>query len=136
MKKKTIAMAIAIALAMAAQAQDYDYPWLAFQTTDGTVKTVAVETLTLTFVNGQLVATNDAGNVAFALTDLSKMFFSKEPTRIADTPLDSEGDEAEVFTVAGVAVGRFASADAARAALKPGLYVIKSKEGTYKMSVK
>ena len=64
------------------------------------------------------------------------MFFSSEPTRIVDNTLDGDGDEAEVFTVAGVAVGRFANADAAKAALKPGLYVIKSREGTYKMTVR
>lgn len=136
MKKKTIAVAIAMALTMVAQAQDYDYPYLAFQTADGAVKAVAVEALTLTFVNGQLVATNGDGNYSFALNDLSKMFFSKEPTRIADNLEDSVAKEVEVFTVAGVAVGRFASVDAAKATLKPGLYVIKSKDGAYKMSVK
>ena len=73
MKKKTIAVAIAMALTMVAQAQDYDYPYLAFQTADGAVKAVAVEALTLTFVNGQLVATNGDGNYSFALNDLSKM---------------------------------------------------------------
>ena len=136
MKKKTIAVAIAMALTMVAQAQDYDYPYLAFQTADGAVKTVAVEALTLTFVDGQLVATNGDGNYTFTLDNLSKMFFSKEPTRIADNLEDSVANEVEVFTVAGVAVGRFASADAAKATLKPGLYVMKDRRGTRKITVK
>ena len=133
--KKTIILMMMV-LAVAAKAMADDYPWLAFQTADGAVKSVAVKNLTLTFSNGTLVATNGDGNYAFSLDNLNKMFFSTEPTRIADNTLDSESDEAEVFTVAGVAVGRFANADAAKAALKPGLYVIKSKNGTFKMSVK
>lgn len=133
--KKTIILMMMV-LAVAAKAMADDYPWLAFQTADGAVKSVAVKNLTLTFSNGTLVATNGDGNYAFSLDNLNKMFFSTEPTRIADNTLDSECDEAEVFTVAGVAVGRFANADAAKAALKPGLYVIKSKNGTFKMSVK
>ena len=134
MKKAIILMTMVLAVVTKAMADDF--PYLAFQTADGTVKSVAVKNLTLTFSNGSLVATNGEGNYSFSLSDLNKMFFSSEPTRIADNTHDSEGDEAEVFTVAGVAVGRFANADAAKAALKPGLYVIKSREGTYKMTVK
>ena len=40
------------------QAQAYDYPYLVFQNTEGTTAVLAVEQLSITISNGQLVATN------------------------------------------------------------------------------
>ena len=56
----------------------YDYPYLAFQTSNGSVTTVAVESLTLTVSGSSLVATNDDGSVTLSLSDLSKMYFTTE----------------------------------------------------------
>ena len=61
-----------------------DYPYLVFQNADGSVKTVAVESLTITFSDGKLLATNVAGTETFALSDLSKMYFSSDATGIEE----------------------------------------------------
>lgn len=138
MKKTLITLAVMMTLAMAAQADDY--PYLAFQTADGTVKTVSVTSLTLIFSNGQLVASNGAGVYSFPLADLSKMFFTSEPTAI-QSPLLQEGQEkaVEVFSLTGVFLGRFDSLEAAQEQLAEGVYVarrvgdIQAPQTTFKL---
>lgn len=127
----------ALTLTLLAHAQNNDYPYLTFQTADGNVKSIAIESLRLTFSNGLLVATNGEGSQTYTLTDLSKMFFSQTPTAIAHPNMDRvDSAEAEVFTMTGVSMGTFADEQVARASLPAGLYVIRSKDRTYKMSVK
>jgi len=138
MKKALISLAVMMTLATAAQADDY--PFLAFQTADGTVKTVSVTSLTLTFSNGQVVASNGTGVYSFPLADLSKMFFTSEPTAIK-SPLLKEGQEkaVEVFSLTGVFLGRFDSLEAAQEQLAEGVYVarrigdIQSPQTTFKL---
>lgn len=117
-------------------AQAYDYPYLVFQTTDGTVTAVAVEALSITSSNGNLVVTNNDGTKTFPLSTLSKMYFSTDGTTDIDSAQTSDTTEVEVAASSGVYLGKFASFDEARKALKQGVYVVKSKEKTFKISVK
>ena len=117
-------------------AQAYDYPYLVFQTTDGTVTAVAVEALNITSSNGNLVVTNNDGTKTFPLSTLSKMYFSTDGTTDIDSAQTSDTTEVEVVAASGVSLGKFASLDEARKALKQGVYVVKLKEKTFKISVK
>lgn len=131
MKKLLITLALMMALATAAEADDY--PYLAFQTADGTVKAVSVTSLKLTFEGGQLVATNGDGSYAFPLTDLSKMFFTTEPTAIDSPNASPAGKDIEIFSLTGVSLGKFDSVQAAKAQLEDGIYVVKSGSEIRKM---
>lgn len=114
-------------MAMAVQADDY--PYLAFQTSDGTVTTVAVASLSLTISDGQLIAVNGDGTQTFTLAELTKMYFTTEGT--------SGIDEADVAdTEAWEAVYDLQGRRVAREQMRRGVYVVKSKKGTFKVSVK
>ena len=127
-------MAVMMAAVMTAHADDY--PYLAFQTADGTVKTVSVTSLTLTFSNGQLVATNGDGAYSFALTDLNKMFFTNEPTAVPSPLLqEGAGEAVEVFSMTGVSLGAFTSLTIARQQLAGGIYVVKTGSEVRKMLI-
>ena len=119
------------------QAKAYDYPYLVFLNSEGTATFLAVESLSITINDGKLVATNADGSQTFSLSDLSKMFFSKTTDITGINDIDNSGNqEVEVFTTGGVKLGKFESVTSAKASLKPGLYVIKNSQKTYKIAVK
>jgi hypothetical protein len=129
----TIMAALLVALGM----QAYDYPYLSFQTSEGTVQSVSVNELIITFSNGQLVLTNTDGDQTISLSDLSYMFFSKEANTAGVTRIgDATNQTVEVFTVNGLALGRFESIQKAKAELKPGLYLMKSNGKTQKVVIR
>lgn len=119
----------------AAQADSYAYPSLTLQTTDGTNCFLSTEALVITFADGQLVATNNDGTQSFDIASLSKMFFAEETTGIDESATASDGT-VEAYTLGGVLMGRFASCDEAKTSLRSGVYVMKSKNQTKKISVK
>lgn len=66
-----------------------DYLYLTFQNADGATKSLSVESLSITFGDGKLMATNVDGEEVLSLTDLSKMYFSKNAsTLIGDVNMD------------------------------------------------
>ncbi len=117
-----------VAASLAAQA--YDYPYLAFQTADGSVKTVSVESLSISFSDGKLVVTNGDGTSTFTLTDLTKMYFSTENT---STGIEkTEGQETEQVSEVYDLQGRKIPVSD----MRHGIYLIKTKKGTQKVYVK
>lgn len=119
-------------------ADDFTYPYLLFTDNEGTQTTVGVTELEITFSDGQLMAKNGDGTISFPLATLTSMTFSETSTTTkVETPrIDTTTSAVEVFTVAGIHVGSFDSEQQAKAALKRGLYVIKSKEKTYKLNIR
>jgi hypothetical protein len=119
------------------QAKAYDYPYLVFQNSEGTATFLAVESLSITINDGKLVATNADGSQTFSLSDLSKMFFSKTTEITGINDINTNGSqEVEVFTTGGVKLGKFESITSAKTSLKPGIYVIKNSQKTYRIAVK
>jgi hypothetical protein len=119
------------------QAQAYDYPYLVFQNTEGTTTAFAVESLTITISDGKLVAKNAEGTQSFTLGDLSKMYFTRQAdlTGISDTDT-SEDEIVEVFTTGGIKLGKYLNINEAKSSLKPGLYILKSRQKTFKITIK
>ncbi len=114
----------------------YEYPYLVLQDSNGGTTTVAVDNLVITIVNGNLVATNDNGSQTFSLKDLNKMFFTQQADLTGITNTDTYDDVVEIYTTGGVALGKYENENTAKASLKPGLYILKSKSRTYKIAVK
>ena len=110
--------------ALTAQAADYTY--LTFKTTDGAKVSVSASSLTITISGTTLTA----GSQSFTLSNLSKMYFSasNETTGIKAISAAELNEASEVYDLNG----RKVSKDQ----LKKGVYVIKSKSGTYKIAVK
>ncbi len=132
MKKFLLTLMIVVA-AMTARATDF--PYLVFQTTDGTTYTMAVESLTLNISDGQLIAANNETTHTFALTSLSKMYFSETTVGVDENTI-AENEEVEVYAVTGVLLGRYTNVRTAVQSLKGGVYVLKTQSGTQKIAVK
>jgi len=109
----------------------YDYPYLVFQTMDGNMQAMETDGLTITFANGQLVATNGNDSQTISLAQLSKMYFSGDNTtniQTVEQATASEPDEAtEIYDLQGRKV---------EGQRQAGIYILKSKKGIRKVYIK
>jgi len=125
MKKIVLSFMILVGT-MTAQAEDYTY--LTFETTDGAKTSVDVSSLpvTINLENSTLTI----GNQTFALADLSKMYFSKqsETTGIQEVSFISLDEETDIYDMHGLKV--------TKDQMRRGIYVMKTKQGTSKVSIK
>ena len=123
-----------------AHADDYTYPYLVLVSDDGTQTALSVEQLELTISDGQLVAANASGTQSFTLAQLKKMAFSDEVNVVdainqVKTQVEDSGS-ADIYTVSGIHLGTFAHIGEAQATLPKGIYIVKQKDQTHKISVK
>lgn len=124
--KKIVLLFMALVGVLTVQA-DNTYPYLTFETTDGAKASLPVSSLTLT-ING---TTLTAGEETFTLSNLSKMYFSSsdETTSGIDEITSATLDEAtSIYDLQGHKVSKDQ--------MKNGVYVVKTKNKTYKMIVK
>ena len=124
--KKTILLTSMMVGALTAQAADY--PYLTFETTDGAKTSVSVTSLSISIADGKLTA----GGQTFDLSSLSKMYFTtaSETTGISvvkNSQLTID-DDAEIYDLQG----RKLSKDQ----MERGIYVVKTKNGTFKVNMK
>lgn len=133
--KKTL-IALMLVATMTATAGDYAY--LTFQKSDGTLTSVPVSALTLTYSDATVTAANGSATTTFALADLTKMYFSEtdESTTTAVESVQTADGPVEVYSLSGVFSGRFDSLSQARQQLRRGVYVVKSGETSYKLQIK
>ena len=116
-----------------AAAKAYDFPYLVFQQADGTATSVAIDDLTIAVSGTQLVVTSSSGTQTFALSDLSKMYFS-QTAGIADIAAD-KAQTLEVYNLSGQKLGTFESLGHARQQLEKGIYLVKANGKTSKISI-
>ncbi len=131
--KKILFLLCCVVSSLHASADDYNY--LVFTATDGTETSFATGRLKITFSDGMLVASNADGTQRFVITDLSKMYFSSTTTAVGHVETAVNDAPVTVYTVTGVKLGVFDSADAARQQLKSGIYLFKTKLETHKTIV-
>lgn len=79
MKRVLFSIAVLL-LGLSAQAQSFDY--LTFRAADGTERSMSIDGLRITFVDGQMVAANLSESFSTSLAELSQMFFAEAPTAI------------------------------------------------------
>lgn len=126
MKKIVLSFMILVGT-MTAQAEDYTY--LTFETIDGAKTSVDVSSLpvTINLDNSTLII----GNQTFALADLSKMYFSTQSettTGIQEVSFISLDEDTDIYDMHGRKV--------TKDQMRRGIYVMKTKQGTRKVSVK
>ena len=111
-------------------AQAGDYTYLTFETADGAKASVDVLSLPVTINLDNSTLT--IGNQTFALADLSKMYFlpTDETTGISEglRVNSEEADTATFYDLHGKKVDK--------SQLSKGVYIVKTKQRTYKMVVK
>lgn len=123
--KKIILLLTMLVGVLTAQAGDYTY--LTFETTDGARASVSVSDLTLSISGTTLTA----GTQSFTLTNLSKMYFSTsdESTTGIEEITNATLDEAtDIYDLQGHKV--------TKAQMKKGVYIVKTKQRTYKIVMK
>ena len=124
--KKIVLLFMALAGAMTVLA-DNTYTYLTFETTDGAKASVSVESLKLTISGNTLTADSQT----FILSNLSRMYFSMTDEtvsgieEITSTTLD---EAADIYDLQGHKVSK--------EQMKKGIYIVKTKNKTYKMIVK
>jgi hypothetical protein len=127
MKKIVLLLMTLVGGGLAVQAED-SYTYLTFETTDGAKVSVSVSSqpVTINLDNSTLAI----GNETFALADLSKMYFStqSETTGIQEISSATIDDDALIYDLHGRRV--------TKAQMRHGIYVIKTKQGTRKVSIK
>lgn len=115
--------------------QAVEYPYLTFVMTDGSTVSLTVSDLSLSVGNGRLSVTNTDGTCSFELTKLSKMCFTVNNVASLDKMEIIEG-EVEVSDLRGVWLGNYENLRQAVSCLPSGIYVVKNKTRTFKISVK
>ena len=104
-----------------------DYPYLTFELTDGTKASVSVSSdVTITFSGTTLTI----GSESFTLTNLSKMYFSttSETTGISEVQAISDDEIEAIYDLRGHKVSK--------EQMRRGVYIVKTKNGTSKVTVK
>lgn len=110
-------------------AQAGDYAYLTFETTDGSKVSVSVASDVTLTISG---TTLTAGTQSFTLANLSKMYFTASDetsttgiSKVMKTDLD---EATEIYDLQGHKV--------TKDLMRRGVYVIKTKQGTFKLNVK
>jgi ethanolamine utilization protein EutA (predicted chaperonin) len=122
--KKIVLFLTMLVGTLTAQASDYTY--LTFETTDGAKVSVSVSNLTLSISGTTLTA----GTQSFTLSNLSKMYFSNtnETTGISEVMKANLDEATEIYNLQGHKVSKDQ--------MHRGVYVIKTKQGTFKLNVR
>lgn len=135
MKKKVLFLIMACLPIVATHAEDY--PYLTFQKADGTLLSVGVESLEMTFQDGNLNYTNSAGTGTLTVADLASMYFSSaDVTAISSLTADSCDGKVQAFSLQGTSYGTFDSMQSMKASVPTGMYIVKTNGKTLKIAVK
>ena len=122
--KKFIVSLLMMMGALAVHADNYTY--LTFETTDGTKVSVPASSLTISISSTTLTADSQS----FLLSNLSKMYFSDadETTGIEEITKATLDEASEIYDLQGHKVSK--------EQMRKGVYIVKTKNRTYKMVVK
>ena len=123
--KKIVLLLMTLIGTLKAQADSYSY--LTFETTDGAKVSVAMEESMTLSISG---TTLTVGTESFTLTNLSKMYFSTtdETTGIEEITSATIDDATDIYDLQGHKV--------TKEQMRKGVYIVKTKDRTYKLVVK
>lgn len=128
--KKVLLVLMMMTGMLTAHADSYTY--LTFEKSDGTLTSVPLSSLSITISGTTLTA----GDQSFALTDLTKMYFTTADVTAIDEVNTAVNGEVEVFSMNGVAMGKYTTVQEAMSSLRTGVYIVKSNGKTVKVAVK
>lgn len=132
MKRIMLSILCTIA-ACTVQAQSYEF--ITFESTTGSEAMKAVGTV-ITFVDGNLVAKNDAKEIVLPLAGLKKFYFAGDPASVDALSAETEVAGVVIYTLSGMRLGHYKNIAAAEALLPKGIYVMKSDSTSKKIIVK
>ena len=130
MKRLFLGLLLLMASLISAHADDYQF--LAFETADGTVRTISIDGLEVTFSDGQLVAVAGNSQTTLILADLTKMFFTNDE---ANGICEVENIEAAADGLYNLKGQLVATGDRVPDVPK-GVYIVKKNGKTKKVTLK
>lgn len=132
--KPVISVLGALGIALGAQASDY--PLLRITRSDGSCEHISTESLRLAFSDGSMMLQSAGGNASFATSALSSLRFVRSTAGITDRLAADSDASVEVFASTGISAGCFGSIEEARAALAPGIYIIRQGNNYHKIAIR
>ena len=125
MVKRLILLLLTMVGVLLVEAGNYTY--LTFEMTDGVKASVPVTTALTITISGN---TLKAGDQTFVLGNLKKMYFSddNETTAISEVTQAVLDEAEEIYDMQGHRVEK--------SRMKRGVYIVKTKQKTYKITVK
>ena len=122
--KRLLLPTLVAMIALFAKAEGYHY--LTFEMMDGQKASVPSSELVITFNDGKL----SVGNKTFEVVNLMKMYFTSEDatTGISGITQEALEEATEVYDLNGKRI--------AKSEMRKGVYIIKGKDETYKMTVR
>ena len=106
-----------------------EFGYMVFTMNDGTTQSIASNGLSLSFAGGSLTAKNETETLTIPLNNLNAMAFSKNGVTGIKSPIDeSDGGSEEIYDLQGHRV--------TRAEMRKGVYIIKTKNRTYKTTIR
>lgn len=134
MKRNLLLLVFALS-AIVARADDFRF--LAFQTQDGALQTMATQGLRITFADGELIATDGTQTLRLPLSDLTKMFFSADaPTGIESLSVTEQLEDGAVYNLQGICVGSLRKGETQIQGLPQGIYIVKRGGKAEKISIR
>lgn len=118
---------MSVLAALSGQLMADDYGYMVFTLTDGTTKVIASNGLNMSLADGSLTAKSGGDELTIPLNSLKAMAFSKGATTVIDASVTDDGTE-EIYDLQGHRV--------TRAQMRKGVYIIKTKNRTYKVNVR
>lgn len=104
-----------------------EFGFMVLTLNDGTTQSITSNGLSLSFTGGNLTAKNETETLTIPLNSLNAMAFSKDGVTGIDATMTDEGTE-EIYDLQGHRV--------TRAEMRKGVYIIKTKNRTYKTTVR
>ena len=110
-------------------AQAADYPYLTLELTDGSKASVFVTSDVILAFSG---TTLTVGSESFTLTNLSKMYFStSDETSVTGISTLDTTDDNEIVAIYDLKGNKIS-----REQMRRGVYIIKTKKGTSKVTIR
>lgn len=110
-------------------AQAADYPYLTLELTDGSKASVSVTSDVILAFSG---TTLTVGSESFTLTNLSKMYFStSDETSVTGISTLDTTDDNEIVAIYDLRGNKIS-----REQMRRGVYIIKTKKGTSKVTIR
>jgi len=133
MKRFVLLLTVLVGALTAQASGGSDYPYLTFETTDGAKASIPVSSLTMT-INGNTLT---VGDQQFTLTNLAKMYFSTTDETAGIENVNDNESYTEIYDLQGKRLQvSMADGKSLNGQLPKGVYIVKTKEKTYKMMVR
>lgn len=127
MRKRIIILSLLAAISGQLLAEEYGY--MVFTLNDGSTQSIAAKELSMSFTGGNLTAKSGTSTLTIPLTDLKSMIFSNdEASGIGQVDSKTTDNVTGIYNLQGHKV--------TKEHLRKGVYMVKTQNGTHKMTIK